>query len=190
MAGLTFLQEAARFALPFIPMLFEASLRVTIFLGVAFCALWIMKNASPGRRHILWLAAICGSLFLFLLTVTGPVFRVAFRHSATEAPGALPGSFLRAASRHGHAENSRGHGAAGSAGLETHNPGTGLAQLLAFRNSAGLDRRRSLGMVSVALGKAPAAELGTGNPKRRRSARCSNPGGDDWDPSRSTRGDK
>jgi beta-lactamase regulating signal transducer with metallopeptidase domain len=90
MAGLTFLQEAARFALPFIPMLFEAFLRVTLFLGVAFCALWIMKSASPARRHALWLAAICGSLFLFLLTVTGPVFRVAFRHGVQETPGALP----------------------------------------------------------------------------------------------------
>ena len=190
MAGLTFLQEAARFALPFIPMLFEASLRVTIFLGVAFCALWIMKNASPGRRHVLWLAAICGSLFLFLLTVTGPVFRVAFRHSATEAPGALPALSSVLLPATGTLKTAGGMVPLAAQAWRRITLVPGWLSFWPSGNSAGLDRRRSLGMVSVALGKAPAAELDTGNPKRRRSARCSNPGGDDWDPSRSTRGDK
>jgi len=83
------LLAAARTALPFIPALLLACLRVSILLAVAFGALWILQQASAKLRHILWLSAIGGSLVIFALTLTGPIFHVPLRHGSPDADGAL-----------------------------------------------------------------------------------------------------
>ncbi len=83
------LLAAARTALPFIPALLLACFRVSILLAVSFGALWILKQASAKLRHILWLSAIAGSLVIFALTLTGPVFHVPLPHSAPGTHGAL-----------------------------------------------------------------------------------------------------
>ena len=83
------LLAAARTALPFIPALVATCLRVLILLSVAFGALWVLRNASAKLRHIVWLSTVGGSLFLFALSLTGPLFHVTFRRGGSDTHAAL-----------------------------------------------------------------------------------------------------
>jgi beta-lactamase regulating signal transducer with metallopeptidase domain len=89
LTGPPILLATLRAALPFIPTLVAGSLRVSILLAVAFGALWIMKDAPAKLRHILWLSAIGGNVFAFALSLTGPVFHVAFPRGVAGYRGAL-----------------------------------------------------------------------------------------------------
>ena len=83
------LRALVRFALPFLPILMAVFVRLSILLAVAFGVLLVMKNASARLKHLLWLSAIGGSLLVLVLSLNGPLFRVALRPTPADRLGAL-----------------------------------------------------------------------------------------------------
>jgi beta-lactamase regulating signal transducer with metallopeptidase domain len=82
------LQAVVRLACPVVVALFATSLKVSILLGFVFLAAWVLKRTSAGLKHLLWLFALAGSLFVLILSFKGPLFQFAPPHLPATYQGA------------------------------------------------------------------------------------------------------
>jgi hypothetical protein len=71
------LQSAIRLACKLLPALLAASIKVSLLLIIALAGAWIMRGTRPVLRRGLWLVAMGGSLLVFVLSFSGPLFHVA-----------------------------------------------------------------------------------------------------------------
>jgi beta-lactamase regulating signal transducer with metallopeptidase domain/ketosteroid isomerase-like protein len=76
------LSAAAREILPLLPVLVAVWIRASVLLAAAFAGLWILRRAPARQKHLLCLAAIACSLFVLVIALLGPLFRVAVRPAA------------------------------------------------------------------------------------------------------------
>ncbi|HVO40762.1 MAG TPA: M56 family metallopeptidase, partial [Spirochaetia bacterium] len=70
------LQAAVRLSCKLLPVLLAASVKVSVLLAFALAGAWLMRGTRPALRRGMWLAAMGGSLVVFLLSLHGPLFLV------------------------------------------------------------------------------------------------------------------